>query len=164
MSLVAQSVTLNSSFLMEKVIEFSPEALKAPFFLRIAAICIDYMVVLSVPILWLLGSKFFGDAGNGSIPDIVWLLAVMIWVIDFLLLPLFRGQTLGKMVSGITIVNIDGTPVRLGGLSRRHILGYFVTLATIGIGFFVSAVNRTGRSLHDYVGGTVVIAGRKRYA
>ena len=149
---------------MEKTSGFSPETLKAPFILRMAALFIDYMLVLSVPILWLLGSKFFGDGANANIPAMVWLLAAIMWVIDFLLLPLFRGQTLGKMLSGITIVKIDGTPVRLSGLLRRNVMGYLLTLTTLGLGFLVSAVNRTGRSLHDYVGGTIVIAGRKRYA
>ena len=149
---------------METVIDFSPEALKAPFVLRIAALCIDYMLVLAVPVLWLLGSKAFGDGANASIPAMAWLLAVIMWLIDFLVLPLFRGQTFGKMLSGITIVNSDGTPVRLAGLLRRNLLGYFLTIATLGLGFLVSAVNGTGRSLHDYIGGTIVIAGRKRYA
>ncbi len=149
---------------MEKVIDFSPEALKAPFFLRIAAMCIDYMLVMSVPILWLLGSKFFGDGTNAGISATVWLIVVLIWVIDFLLLPLFRGQTFGKMLAGITIVNRDGTPVRLGGLLLRNVVGYLLSLVTLGIGFLISAVNRTGRSLHDYVAGTIVVHGRKRQA
>ena len=133
---------------MEKVIDFSPEALKAPFFLRIAAICIDYMLVMSAPILWLLGSKFFGDGTNAGLSATVWLIVVIVWLIDFLLLPLFRGQTFGKMLAGITIVNRDGTPVRLGGLLLRNVVGYLLTLITLGIGFLISAVNRTGRSLH----------------
>ena len=164
MSSLAESATLINGFHMEKVIGFSPEALKAPFFLRIAALSIDYMLLMAVPIVWLLGSKFFGDGVNASIPVVVWLLVVMMWVIDFLLLPLFRGQTLGKMLTGITMVNRDGTPVRLGGLLLRNVIGYLLTLVTFGIGFLISAVNRTGRSLHDYVGGTIVVYGRKRQA
>jgi len=164
MSSLAESATLINGLRMEKTMGFSPEALKAPFILRIAAMFIDYMLVLSVPILWLLGSKFFGDGANASISAMVWLLTAIMWLIDFLLLPLFRGQTFGKMLSGITIVKIDGSPVGLGGLLRRNIVGYLLTLTTLGLGFLVSAVNRTGRSLHDYVGGTIVVAGRKRYA
>jgi uncharacterized RDD family membrane protein YckC len=147
---------------MEKVIDFSPESLKAPFFLRIAAFCIDYMLVMSAPILWLLGSKFFGDGANASISATVWLLVIIVWVLDFLLLPLFRGQTFGKMLAGVTIVNKDGTPVRLSGLLKRNVLGYLMTIVTLGVGFLISAVNRTGRSLHDYVAGTIVVYGRRR--
>ena len=164
MSSLAQSATLINGFQMEKVIAFSPEALKAPFFLRIAAFCIDYMLVMGVPILWLLFSIFFGDGANATISNTVWPFVVLVWLIDFLLLPLFRGQTFGKMLAGITIVNIDGTPVRLGGLARRNLLGYLFSIVTLGIGFLISAVNKSGRSLHDYVAGTVVVYGRKRQA
>lgn len=149
---------------MEKVTEFTPESLKAPFFLRIAAFSIDYMLLMSMPVLWLLGTKAFGDGANATVPATAWLLVVIMWLIDFLLLPLFRGQTFGKMIAGITILKMDGTPIRLGGLVRRNIVGYFLTLVTLGIGFLVSAVNGTGRSLHDYVAGTIVVAGRKRQA
>lgn len=164
MSSFAQSATLINGLRMETVIDFTPEALRPPFVLRIAALFIDYMLVLAMPVLWLLGSKVFGESANANIPTVVWLLVVIIWLIDFLLLPLFRGQTFGKMLSGLTIVNSDGTPVRLAGLLRRNLLGYFLTLVTLGLGFLISAFNDTGRSLHDYIGGTVVIAGRKRYA
>src|SRR5207249_2699351 len=78
MSSLAQSATLNNGFQMEKVIEFSPQALKAPFFLRIAAMCIDYMLVMAVPIVWLLSSKFFGDGANATLSNTVWLFVVII--------------------------------------------------------------------------------------
>lgn len=164
MSSLAESATLSNSFQMEKVTEFSLEALRAPFFLRIGAMCIDYMLVMATPVLWLLFSKFFGDGANATVSNTVWLFVVIVWLIDFLLLPLLRGQTFGKMLAGITIVRTDGTPVRLGGLLRRNVVGYFLTLITLGIGFLVSAVNKTGRSLHDYVAGTVVVYGRRRPA
>jgi len=147
---------------MEKVREVSAERLKAPFFSRCAAFCMDYMLVLSVPILWLLGSKFFGDGANASISSTVWLFVVIMWLIDFLLLPLFRGQTFGKMISGISIVKTDGTPVRLGGIVVRNVLGYLLSISTLGLGFLVAAVNTSGRGLHDLVAGTIVVQGRKR--
>src|SRR5437762_1520237 len=136
----------------------------AVFSLRIAAFCIDYMLVMAVPVIWLLSSKFFGEGANANISNTVWLFVVIVWLIDFLLLPLFRGQTFGKMLAGITMVKTDGTPVRLGSLLRRNIIGYLLTVITPGIGFLISAVNKTGRSLHDYVAGTVVVYGRKGQA
>lgn len=162
MSSLAQSATLINGFQMEKVNTFSPATLKAPFFLRIAAFSIDYMLVVAVPVLWLLFSKFFGDGANAGLSNTVWLFVVIMWLIDFLLLPIFRGQTFGKMIAGITIVNTDGTPVRLGGLLVRNVIGYLLTILTLGVGFLISAINKTGRSLHDYVAGTVVVYGRKR--
>ena len=71
--------------------------------------------------------------------------------------PLLRGQTIGKMFAGLTILKTDGRPVRLGSMFLRNVVGYFLTLLTLGLGFFVSAINRSGRSLHDLIGGTVVV-------
>jgi uncharacterized RDD family membrane protein YckC len=88
----------------------------------------------------------------------------MVWIINFIGFPLFRGQTLGKMVAGITIVKRDGTPVRLGSIVLRNIVGYLLSVITLGIGFLIAAVNGSGRALHDYVAGTIVVHARKRLA
>lgn len=146
-----------------KIVDFAPERLKAPFFLRCAALFIDYMILLAVPLGWLLFERFFGDGGaNITIGNFVWFLVVIFWLINFLLLPLLRGQTIGKMLTGITIVNRDGTDMRLGGILLRNILGYLLTALTLGLGFLISAVNSSGRSLHDFVARTIVVRGHKR--
>lgn len=121
------------------------------------------MLLLTVPILWLLLSQLLSDSGvSGSLSGTVWLLTVLLWVLDFILLPLVTGRTVGKMLTGLTIVNVDGTPVRLSGLLLRNLLGYALSAATLGIGFLVAAVNTTGRGLHDLIAGTIVVSGRKR--
>jgi uncharacterized RDD family membrane protein YckC len=149
-------------FQMDKTTEFSPELLKAPFLLRCAAAFVDYMLLVAVPVLWLLLSNLVGDTpGTTSIPGTVWLFVLIVWLIDFLAMPLFRGQTLGKMFAGITILRTDGRPVRLGSIFLRNVAGYLLTLLTLGLGFFISAVNRSGRSLHDFVAGTIVVNARK---
>ena len=79
-----------------------------------------------------------------------------------LLLPLLFGKTVGKMLTGLTILNMDGTAVSLVGIIRRNILGYLLTTITLGLGFLISAVNSSGRSLHDFVGGTIVVRGQKK--
>jgi uncharacterized RDD family membrane protein YckC len=81
--------------------------------------------------------------------------------LNHLLLPIWRGQTLGKMLTGLTIVNVDGTSLTISHLLRRNVLGYLITVFTLGIGFLISAFSRSGRALHDIIGGTVVIYGRK---
>ncbi len=148
---------------MEKLNQFSSETLKAPFFLRCAALFIDYMVLIAVPLVWLIFSTFFPDGRSTSpISPTVWLVVLIFWLINFLLLPLLRGQSLGKMLAGITILNTDGTPIRLVGILRRNVLGYLITAITLGIGFLIAAINKSGRALHDYIGGTVVVYGRKK--
>jgi uncharacterized RDD family membrane protein YckC len=164
MSLAAsQSLDLTfQSFQMDKSPEFLPEVLKAPFLLRCAAAMVDYMILLAVPILWLFLSTYVGDGpASVNISVTVWMFTLIVWLVNFLALPLFRGQTVGKMFAGITVVRKDGRPVRLGAIVLRNVVGYLLTLLTLGIGFFVSALNRSGRSLHDFVAGTVVIRAYK---
>ena len=164
MSSIADTLALaDYSPQMEKITRFSPDALKAPFFLRCAALFIDYMILLLVPVIWLLWATFFGDGPQSvSLSVTTWLLVIIVWLINFIALPLFRGQTLGKMLAGITILKTDGTPARLGSIILRNIVGYFLTAVTLGVGFLIAAVNNSGRALHDYVGGTIVVHARKR--
>src|SRR4051812_3727515 len=108
MSSIAETFDLTKYSSMENT-DFSAAQLKAPFFLRCAALFIDYMLLLFVPILWLMFSIYFGDgSAAGNLSMTVWLFTVIVWLIDFIALPLFRGQTLGKMLAGITIVKTDG--------------------------------------------------------
>ncbi len=93
----------------------------------------------------------------------VWLFGVILWVVNFLLLPLLFGKTIGKMLTGLTILNMDGTGVGLFGIIRRNILGFLLTGMTLGFGFLMSAINSSGRSLHDFVAGTIVVRGRKKH-
>ncbi len=157
----SRGISIKKSSEAEKIFNFSPERLKAPFALRCAAISIDYILLLAFPVGWLTLARLLGDTGSASIGTTVWLLGLLLFFANFLILPRSRGQTIGKMLTGLTIVNVDGTKVKIDGLVRRNILGYFLTVMTLGIGFLIAAFNSTGRSLHDFVAGTVVIRGRK---
>ena len=147
----------------ERIVDFSPERLQAPLSLRLAALFIDYMLLLSVPLVWLLFGKYLNDGGPAiSLGPGVWVAVVILWLLDFLLLPLLRGQTLGKMLTGLTILNIDGSSIGLGRILVRNVFGYLVTALTFGLGFLMPAVNTSGRTLHDFLSGTIVVRGRKR--
>lgn len=148
---------------MEKVVDFSPENLKAPFFLRCGALFIDYMVVFAAPLTWLLGGKMFGEVSSASsLGSTCWLIAVVLVIANLVVFPLLRGKSLGKALTGLTIVRLDGTPAHISDILRRNVLGYFLTMVTLGLGFLVSAVNGSGRALHDFVGGTIVVSGSRR--
>src|SRR6185436_3034224 len=97
---------------MAKIVDFSPERVKAPFFLRVAALFVDYMIILGVPTLWLVFGKMISDSGTAvSIGTTIWAMTVIVSVINFLLLPLVTGKTIGKMLTGLTILRKDGSDV-----------------------------------------------------
>ncbi|REJ78434.1 MAG: RDD family protein [Acidobacteria bacterium] len=147
------------------VVGFDPEELKAPFLLRCGALLIDYIVLIIVPVITLLLARWSGYDGskllNSSLSNSGWLVTFVIAICNFLVLPAFTGQSIGKLLTGIKIASRDGTTAGFGALALRHFVGYPSTLLTFGLGFIWSALSPSGRALHDYIAGTVVVYGRK---
>lgn len=135
----------------------------APFLLKVGAALIDYIVLLVFPILGLLSEKIFGPNGLDLVTDrTLWLYAALLAGANCVILPLFTARTLGKAITGIQIVRADGKPVEAGKVIFRQTVGYVLTLATFCFGFFLSAVNSSGRSLHDLISGTMEVRASRR--
>jgi uncharacterized RDD family membrane protein YckC len=119
-----------------------------------------------VPVIGLLVSRYMGNDGakllNSRINQISLLIGLLLGITNFVIFPLFSGQSIGKMLTGIKIVKSDGNTVSFSRVLVRHLIGYPLTLLTFGLGFILSVFNRNGRSLHDYLAGTIVIHGRRR--
>lgn len=146
----------------ETIVGFSPESLKAPFALRLAALFVDYLVFLLLPVTWLVLARFLSDTGTpDSIGNTIWIIGFILVVVNNILLPLVNGQSLGKMVFGMHIVKNDGSRPDLFSILMRNIFGYALTLCSGGLGFVFSVFSSKGRALHDYVAGTMVVRGRK---
>lgn len=145
---------------------FSPETVHAPFLLRCGAVAIDYIVVIGVPVIGLLLSRFSGNDGarllNDWLNNAGWLIAFLIAVSNIVILPVFIGQSLGKIVTGLRVVHSDGTAPSIGAMALRQTVGYALTLLTFGLGFLLACLNVNGRALHDYLTGTMVIYGERR--
>jgi uncharacterized RDD family membrane protein YckC len=141
---------------------FSYERLKAPFFLRCGALIIDYILVVATPIIWLLATKFLGEGhADTTMNNRGWVIAAIVAVANTIILPTVGGKSVGKMLTGLTIVKTDGSRSGVWRTLLRNTIGYLLTLVTLGLGFLISAVNSSGRSLHDFVAGTIVVAGKK---
>jgi len=146
---------------MAKIVDFSPERVKAPFFLRVAALFVDYMIMMAVPALWLVLAKIIDNSSAVTIGTTIWAIAATVFILNFVLLPLITGKSIGKMLTGLTILRKDGSDVGLLHLVVRVTLGFLLTFLTLGLGFLLAAVNSSGRALHDFVAGTIVVRGRK---
>lgn len=118
-----------------------------------------------MPVLSLIAGRIFGIDGTklltSEISNTGWLITVLLGLTNFVIFPLFSGQSLGKMLTGLRIVKIDGRPASLATLLLRHTIGYVLTVITGGLGFVVSSITPRGRALHDYLARTVVIYGRR---
>lgn len=65
------------------------------------------------------------------------------------------GQTLGKLVAGVRVVDLDGAPLP-GGAAFLRYLAYFPSALPLGFGFFMAGLRRDKRALHDLIAGSRV--------
>ena len=150
----------------EVVVGFDPVRLKAPFLLRCGATIIDYLLIILIPVCGILLSRFLGNDGtrlvNSEINNFAWLLAILIGVCNLILLPAVSGQSVGKMATGLRVVGLNGERANIRSVLFRQIIGYLLTLATGGLGLFLSVFSKKGTALHDLISGTVVVYGDSR--
>ena len=145
----------------DSLVEFSSEALHAPFMLRLGALLIDYMLVMILPVFGLFSVKVFGDLGFVA-DRTLWFISVLLFFANIVFLSAISGRSIGKALTGLRIVNLDGTLPLRRTLLFRQTIGLLFSGLTLGLGFLFSILNKKGRSLHDYLAGTVVVSGRRR--
>jgi uncharacterized RDD family membrane protein YckC len=140
------------------------ERLRAPFSLRCGALLIDYIVVVGVLALATLLARVMGDGGGrrggNFILFVGYLTTAGVAFVNFVLLANLSGRTMGKWVAGLRIERKDGEPLSVGRALLRHLVGYPLTLLTLGLGFLFAAFDPQGRALHDWLAGTVVVRSR----
>lgn len=151
----------------EVIVNFDPTRVAAPISLRCGALIIDYILVVVAPISMMILGRYFGNDGTrlvaGGLNDTGWLIAVIVAFANFIVLPIFSGRSIGKVMTGLTIVGIDGKPAGTIKMILRQTLGYSIALITLGGSLLVSVLNSRGRSLHDFLFGTIVIFGKRKY-
>ena len=78
-------------------------------------------------------------------------------------LTLAGGQTFGKMVCGVFVVNRAGRPVTTS-VALVRALGYLVSVLPLGLGFVWMFFDTDHRALHDRLAGTrvLIVPGRSR--
>ncbi len=151
---------------------------------RGVALIIDILIVivavlvisasLSLPLDFFLGINREACAANVSVTATqssfgfmrTWLCLVYDWLlisiafltgpVYFIFLTTAGGQTIGKYVMGVRIVRVDGRQMSYVKAFVRYV-GYFVSIATLGIGFLWVVIDVQRRALHDHMAGTCVI-------
>lgn len=148
--------------------DFDAELLKAPFLLRCGAFLIDYILIICIPVIGLLiarssdSNNYGAKLLNSEINSTGWLIALLLGLTNFVIFPMFSGQSLGKMLTGLRVVKTDGEYPTFVNLLVRHTIGYLLTILTGGLGFLFSVFNIKGRALHDFLAGTIVIYGQRK--
>lgn len=163
MSAKVKKPAASSTARKEIVKGFNVEEFRAPFVLRCGALMIDYIVVLLIPVASLILGRFLQYDGakllNSEINNTGWLITILLCLTNFFIFPLFSGQSIGKMITGLRIVRLDGTAPHFRDIVLRHVVGYPITFFSAMLGYVLVLFNKSGRALHDFLSGTVVVYG-----
>jgi uncharacterized RDD family membrane protein YckC len=142
------------------VVEARRRRVRAPFSLRCGALLVDYTLAVAIIAFATLFARTLGGSvsltGEATL-SIGYLLSLAVLLINFLVLPVFTGTTVGKWATGLRIERQNGEPLGFGHATLRHTLGYLVSLLTLGLGFLLAAFDPEGRALHDRIAGTIVV-------
>jgi uncharacterized RDD family membrane protein YckC len=141
----------------------------AGFWRRFAAFMIDavilYVVIsISIPFrglgyLRMWNPDIFADVSGWLIlPQIILcnLLALVIVVGYFVILWVWRGQTLGKMIMNIKVILPDGSNLTFR-IALLRFLSYIVSAVPLFLGFIWIAFDKQKQGFHDKIAGTFVV-------
>lgn len=145
------------------VFEARRRRVRAPFSLRCGALLVDYTLAVSVIAFTTLLARTVGGSvrwTGEAMLTVGYLASLVVLLLNFLVLPVFTGATVGKWATGLRIERLSGERLGFGHATLRHTVGYLVSLLTLGIGFLLAAFNAEGRALHDRIAGTVVVRER----
>jgi|SRR5437763_4355584 len=130
----------------------------AGFWIRAVALAIDVVVFVLVQMaLARLARALWGPAPGGGTPAAA---AVTVFTLLFTAayattLHTLAGQTIGKSLVGVRVVAADGARLTVGPALLRY-LAYYLSAATLGVGFLAAGLRRDKRALHDLIAGSRV--------
>jgi uncharacterized RDD family membrane protein YckC len=122
---------------------------------RAMAWAIDLAIRVAIVLAVMFGALQFGRAGWG----VVLLTAFFVeWLLPAWLETAWRGQTPGKRMMRLAVLNDDGTPVRWPAALTRNLLRAVDFLPFLyGAGLVSMLVSRDFKRLGDLAAGTVVV-------
>jgi len=86
----------------------------------------------------------------------IWLLTLLINLVYFTYFHGSTGRTPGKMLLGLQVVSIDGSPVSYGAAFLRSV-GYLVSSLVFCLGYIWIGFDKKKQGWHDKIAGTVVL-------
>jgi uncharacterized RDD family membrane protein YckC len=138
---------------------------KVPFTYRVAGMGSRFLAWLVDALIWvglagigvgLMTALEIGRGGVGAAVLFVWMF-VLRWGYFLTFEWLWQGQTPGKRLVGIRVIDWGGTAVSFEQSAVRNIVRLVDGLPFYGVGFVVAAGNRQHRRLGDLAAGTLVV-------
>lgn len=148
-----------------------PEGNPAGFWIRYAALMVDSLVLsvamfpfqllVVVPTLLVGGISQGLDPNRTVAVNTAYNVVVLFAYLGYYVWMHGRwGQTLGKVATGVKVVQVNGEPIGYGRAFGR-LLATLLTFLTFGIGYLIAAFRSDKRTLHDLVAGTRVMKVRR---
>lgn len=121
---------------------------------QLASLVDTILVMVVAAVLGLLLSPLLhSDASS-------YLLAFLVYGVYFVVPTALSGQTPGKRLMGIRVVNAQGEAPGYGPAALREVLGKFLSSLPLYLGYLVAVFHPEKRALHDLIGGTWVVVAR----
>lgn len=131
---------------------------------RAVALFLDSLVLVTAfwAIGYVIGALSGGlVAGGFELTGAPALVAMLAWFTTgfgyFIVLEARSGQTLGKRLTGLRVVNEDGTPITMGTSVVRNVLRIVDGLMIYAVGAVSIALSGKKQRLGDHVADTVVV-------
>ncbi|GAC1402393.1 MAG: RDD family protein [Pyrinomonadaceae bacterium] len=147
-----------------RVLKSSPTKLRrAPFALRCGALLIDYILLIGIVAVATLFARAGGDKSffGTATMTLGYMTLIVFALFNYVALAAWTGRTVGKWATGLRIIHADaqGVPREIGFARAllRHTVGYALSIITLGLGFLLAVFDKNGRTLHDFVAGTIVV-------
>lgn len=138
---------------MSSIIESNREERVAGFWIRAGAFFIDLIIVGLLQIIMELCVVYF-IKGRFLLLDSNNLGLAIAYYVG---LTKMYGQTIGKMLLSIQVVDVDGDALTFWGVFYREFIMKFISAILLGFGFFMAAFRKDKRALHDLAASTKVI-------
>src|SRR5699024_34152 len=100
-----------------------------------------------------------GEPIEAGIWTISGILGTIILYVYFVWMTKWKGQTIGKMIFGLKVINKEEKPLRWSDLISREVIGRFFyrVFWIINLLYLVVAFDRKKQGIHDKLADTVVI-------
>lgn len=127
---------------------------------RVCAFLLDYILLLLILGVGIIAASFLKPVAPTVAEWIVvgvWVGASCFAVWNWVYRALREGARVGQEFAGLRIVRADGRELDLKSILMRHVVGYGVCFATLGLGFLWALFSAKNTAWHDRLSGTMVV-------
>ena len=133
----------------------------AGFWLRFCAAIVDYVIMSVMQWIFLVGftrsfSALSPEMANSMLPIAELSGVIISWFYSALMESSIHQATLGKILVGIRVTDLDGRQISFSQATGRH-FGKYLSGLILCIGFLMAAFTEKKQALHDILAGTLVV-------